>query len=78
MQPHWLCPIQLHGPSYTVYTEGGGVRVRAPGTLRVLGKGQPHANFAPILFVQSFLERPVVFWSTEPQPSAKQAKHVTC
>lgn len=52
----------------------GVVRVKAPGTARALGKEQPRCA---ILLVQPFLERPVVFWSTEPQPSAKQAKHMT-
>lgn len=59
-QPYQLCPAELQGPPCSAYAAGVVVKVKAPGTSRAFGKGQPHSNSVPILFVQSFLERPVV------------------
>lgn len=65
------------GHRVVVCAAGSVARVKAPDSSRALGKAQPHSAFVPVLFVQPFLERPAVFWSTKPQPSAKQAKHMT-
>lgn len=71
-----LCLVLPQGPPRAAHTAGGLMRVRVPSTSRALGEG--HApTLVPILFVQSFLERPAEFWGTESQPPAEQANRVT-